>query len=155
MNSHWHEQIQRYANGQASVEEAVALQTAMKNDSELRALYLDYMNLDVALAEAAEVATVPEYGIGRVVPPLRPRPALSTHHWRWLAATAACVALVMLAMPLRHRNPAQTRPDIDAACSSIQEAIARLSVEPPSSFPAWASPTASMLDQLHPSNGDL
>ena len=47
----------------------------------------------------------------------------------------------------RHRNPSRLRPDVAAACSSAQEAIARLSVEPASSLPAWVSPTASMLDQ--------
>ena len=55
MKNNAHEQIQRYMNGQASTEEAAALQTALKNDADLRALYLDYMNLDVALAGAAGV----------------------------------------------------------------------------------------------------
>ena len=55
MKSHWHEQIQRYVNGLASPAEAAALQAALNQDAELRALYLDYMNLDVALSAAAEM----------------------------------------------------------------------------------------------------
>ena len=65
MKNHWHEQIQRYVNGQASAEEAAALQAALNEDAELRALYLDYMNLDVALGAAAEAATIAENGIAR------------------------------------------------------------------------------------------
>jgi hypothetical protein len=147
MNNHWHQQIQRYVNGQAGAEEAAALQAALREDAELRALYLDYMNLDVALDAAAEAATITENGIGGIAtPPRSPAPS-SSHAWRWLAAAAACAALLVFAMLPGHDNPPPTPPDVAAACSSTQEAIARLSVEPRSSFPAWVSPTASMLDQ--------
>ncbi len=146
MKNHWHEQIQRYVNGQAGAEEVAALQAALNEDADLRALYLDYMNLDVALGAAAEAATVTESGIGGITTcPCSPARS-SPHYWRWLAA-AACAAVLVFALRPGHRNPSPTRPDVAAACSVTQEAIARLSVEPPSVFPAWASPTASMLDQ--------
>ena len=147
MKNDWHEQIQRYVNGQASAEEAAALEAALYEDLELRALYLDYMNLDVALGAAAEAASITENGCGGITASPRSLAHSSPHHWRWFAAVAACAALVAFVMVSRHRNPSRTRPDVAAACSSAQEAIARLSVEPPSSFPAWESPTASMLDQ--------
>jgi anti-sigma factor RsiW len=148
MKNHWHEDIQQYLNGQATVEEAAALQAALGEDADLRALYLDYMNLDVALAAAAEAATITDDEIGWITPLPRSPTKTSPHYWRWLAAAAtACAVLVMFAMLPRHRKPPQTRPDVAAACDSAQEAIARLSVEPPSSFPAWASPTAAILDQ--------
>ncbi len=146
MKNHWHEQIQRYVNGQAGAAEAAALQAALNQDAELRALYLDYMNLDVALGAAAEAATIIENGVGGItIFPCSPAHS-SPHYWRWFAAAAACAALLAFAMAPRHRNASRTRPDVAAACSSAQEAIARISVEPPSSFPAWESPTASMLD---------
>ena len=154
MKNHWHEQIQRYVNGQAGTEEAAALQAALNEDADLRALYLDYMNLDVALGAAAEAATVTESEIGGM--PARPCSLArsSPHYWRWLAA-GACAAFVVFALLPGHRIPSRTPPDVAAACTSVQEAIARLSIEPPSSFPAWVSPTASMLDQPRIPKGDL
>jgi hypothetical protein len=147
MKNHWHEQIQRYVNGQASAEEVAALQAALNKDAELRALFLDYMNLDVALGAAAEAATITESGIGGITTfPCSPAQS-SPHYWHWLAAATACAALLVFAILPRHRNPVRMRPDVAAACYSAQEAIARLSVEPTSSIPVWASPTASMLDQ--------
>ena len=53
MNNDWHAQIQCYMNGQAGAEEVAALQAALQADAGLRALYLDYMNLDAALGAAA------------------------------------------------------------------------------------------------------
>ena len=144
MKNHWHEQIQRYVNGQSSAEEAASLQAALNEDAELRALYLDYMNLDVALGAAAEMATITENGTGRMATfPQPPAP----HYWRWLAATAACAALAVLAVLPSHRKTPRAQPDIAAVISSTQIHISRISVEPPSLFPAWASPTASLLDE--------
>jgi hypothetical protein len=148
MKSHWHEQIQRYANGQSSAEEAAALEAALNEDAELRALYLDYMNLDVALSAAAEAATITEIKIGKANSFPRPSARWSSHPWRWVAAAAACAALIVFAMLPRHHDPSPSRPDIAATISSTQGAIARLSVEPPSLFPEWVSVTDSMLDQL-------
>ena len=148
MKHRWHERIQRYLEGQAGAEESAAFQAAMKNDSDLRALYLDYVNLDVALVAVAEVAAIPENVIGGTATLPRSPAQSSRHYWRWIAAIAAAsAALVVMRMLPRHRNASPARPDVVAACSSTQGAIARLSVEPPSVFPAWASPTASMLDQ--------
>ena len=146
MNAHWHEQIQRCMTGDAAPEEIAALQQALKNDAELRALYLDYMNLDVALGAAAEMAASAENEIGRTTAFPQPTARPSPHYWRWLAAAAACAALIVSAMLPKHRDASRARPDIAAIISSTQSAIARLSVEPPSLFPAWASPTASLLD---------
>ena len=146
MNAHWHEQIQRCMTGDATPEEIAALQQTLKDDAELRALYLDYLNLDVALGAAAEAVAITENGIGKTTTFPQPPARLSPHHWRWLAAAAACAALVVFAMLPKPRDASRARPDIAAIISSTQSAIARLSIEPPSLFPAWASPTASLLD---------
>lgn len=69
---------------------------------------------------------------------------------RWLIPTlaAAGVALsLMIAAAITHREPSRPRPDVAAALASSQNSIARLSVETPTLFPAWASPTASILEQ--------
>ena len=145
MKSCWHEAVQRYLDRQSSTEEAAALHEALNRDAELRTLYLDYMNLDAALGSAAAVNT--EIGIDRTVTFPRPAARSSPHYWRWLAATAAGAALVMFAVLPRHRNSSRALLDLAATISSTQNGIARLSVEVPSSLPAWMSPTASMLDQ--------
>jgi len=145
MKLYWHEQIQRYVAGESTQEETIALQQALKDDAELRALYLDYLNLDVALGAAAEVATMTGSEITRmaIYPGASARSIL--HYWRWIAAAAACAALVVLTIFPRHHDSSRARHDFDATISSTQNAIARLSVEPASSLPGWMSPTASML----------
>jgi anti-sigma factor RsiW len=145
VKSHWHEQIQRYINGLASPAEAAALQAALSQDAELRALYLDYMNLDVALSATAETMTFTENGRSSIAPYPQARLLPSPHFWRWGAAAAACAALVALVLLPRYRSASWERQNV-AAISSTQSAIDRLSVEP-SLLPDWASPTASMLAQ--------
>ena len=150
-----HEQIQRYVSGQAGVEEVAALQAALQADAELRALYLDYINLDEALGAAAGAATDRE-GAPGVLDAASSSPAsTSAHYWRWFAvAAAACVVAVMFERLAGLRQASRTRPDIAAACSVTQEAIARLAVKPPPAIPAWASPTDSLLDETPVSKGD-
>jgi hypothetical protein len=155
MSIDWHAQIQRYIDGQASAREAAALQGAMKENSDLRALYLDHMNLDVALGAAAELATTAERGVGRQTAFPRLSAPTSSHPRRWLAATAAGLALVAFSGWLRYRAPSPANTDVITACTVTEEAIARLSAESPAAFPTWVSPTASMLDQPPIPQGDL
>jgi anti-sigma-K factor RskA len=142
MNDPWHEQIQRYLMGQSSAEETAALQATLNADADLRALYLDYMNLDAALDAAADA----ESGTAKRATFLRHPNWLSSRRGRWLAATAAGAALIILAALPTHREHSRERPEIAAAIAATQSAIARLSLEPPTPLPAWMSPTASMLD---------
>jgi anti-sigma factor RsiW len=144
LKSHWHEQIQRYINGLASPSEAAALQAALSQDAELRALYLDYMNLDAALSATAETMTFTENGRNGIATFPGPHLRSSPSSWRWLAAAATCAALIILVLLPGHRTSSRARKDL-AVISSTQSAIERLSVKPPSLFPDWASPTASML----------
>jgi hypothetical protein len=155
MNNAWHAQIQRYMNGQAGAEEVAALQAALQADAGLRALYLDYMNLDAALAAAAGAAPSVELEPGGLdASPLSPAQP-SPHYWRWFAAAAAvCVAAVMVDLLLGQHRSVRSRPDVAAACSLTQEAIARLAVKPPPAIPAWTSPTDSLLEQPPVPKGD-
>ena len=146
MNDHWHEQAQRYVSGQANAKEAAALAGAMNEDAELRALYLDYMNLDATLGALAGVATIPENGTSKTTTFPRTTAQLLPHYWRWVAATAAGAALVMLLLLPRHPDSSRERAIIAATISATQNAVARLSVETTSSLPAWMSPTASLLE---------
>jgi len=148
MKENWHEEIQRYVAGDSTEEETAALQQALKDDAGLRALYLDYLNLEVALGVAAEMAMTSESGVGRIV--IYPQAWPVLRHWRWLAATAvgagaAGAALIVWTILPGHRDSPGRRQDIGAIISSSQNAIARLTFEPASSLPGWMSPTASML----------
>jgi anti-sigma factor RsiW len=146
MKNDWHEQIQRYLSGESSAEEAAALQQALNEDAKLRALYLDYVNLDAALATAAERTILTEKGIEKRAAFPHPRAWRSPQSWRWLAAAAAGLAVVVFSMVSRHRDSSPARPDIAASIASTRSAIARLSVEPAPSFSLRSSSTAFLLD---------
>lgn len=154
MTNQSHDLIQRYVDGQATVEETATVQAEMKHDANLRELYLDYVNLDVALAAAAEAAAIPKSGVGDMAA-VAPMPGRKLPRYgRWFAGAAACASLILCAVLSRILDRPQSRPDVDAACCSTQAAIASLSAEPPS-FPAWMSPTAPLLAPLRPVKGDL
>jgi hypothetical protein len=55
-DNHWHDLIQKHLAGMATQEESTALERALETDSNLRSLYLDYANLDMALGSSAEAA---------------------------------------------------------------------------------------------------
>jgi hypothetical protein len=148
MNSHWHEQIQRHMNVQSSPEESAALCEALRRDADLRALYLDYMNLDAALGAMAEAEATAAFGTGAPAT-LRPaHPRLGWHRWLWLAPSAASAALVILfGVIAEHRAASLSQPDIGELTSSARTAISRLRPAMPPSIPAWMSPTAQLLGE--------
>jgi hypothetical protein len=54
MSENWHDAIQRYMSGSTTREESEGPQEALKDDAEIRLLYLDYLNLELALEAKAE-----------------------------------------------------------------------------------------------------
>lgn len=132
MNKDWHDPIQRHLAGLSSAEETTELQNALKADARLRALFLDYANLDAALGALADAAESPRARHARWLA------------WRPLAAAAACATL--LAGARFYLRPAsRSQPDIAAAFASAEEAIAHLPGPRPAPLPEWMSPTAGML----------
>jgi anti-sigma factor RsiW len=146
MKSHWHEIIQKYFDGQASPEEAAALFDGLNEDAELRALYLDYMNLDMALGPLADAIAVEEPGSNRMTSLHETRPRAPLRLWGWAAAAAGIAALVVFSMLPGAPKHVRTGQDVAAAITSSQNAIARLSFDTASALPAWMSPTASLLE---------
>ena len=138
MKTDWHELIQRHLTGLTTVEEMNQLQAALKTDAKLRALFLDYMNLDVALGALA--------GAADHVRALQEQRTARWLTWRPLAAAAACLALLLSGALLLSRKPLSTRPDLAAAFASTEQAIAHLPAPPLAPLPEWISPTAGMLD---------
>lgn len=90
MNQDWHELIQRYIAGTLPEQESLLLQNALKSDAELRMLYLDYINLDVALESQAESrVAVSEILASHVVAEPGGR-----RRWRFLRPLGVAAALV-------------------------------------------------------------
>jgi len=94
MNHDWHDLIQRYIAGTLKDDEAVALQNALKSDNDLRALYLDYMNLDVALGSHAESRAAVNEILASPIAGETKRPARWLS-WRPLTAAAAGILFGM------------------------------------------------------------
>jgi hypothetical protein len=91
MNHDWHDLIQRYIADTLSDDEALALQNALKSDADLRALYLDYMSLDVALGSHAESrAAVNEI----LASPMAGETSRSARWLSWRPITAAAAGIV-------------------------------------------------------------
>jgi hypothetical protein len=138
MNPAWHDIIQRHIAFTTTAEEAIGLEAALTADAGLRTLYLDYMNLDVALGALAGAAD-------RVHAPQEQRTARWLT-WRPLAAAAACVALLLSGALLFSRKPLGPQLDLAATFASTEQAIAHLPAPPLTPLPEWMSPTAAMLD---------
>jgi len=145
-NAHWHLQIQRCMAGDATPEEIAALQQALMDDAELRVLYLDYLNLDMALGMTTEATAIagnepagprrfhnPPPGGQRTtgVGSLRPRPV------RLWSCLRCCRGIGTIRGRARTSRPSSL-PRKAPPCG--------FSIEPPSLFPEWASPTASLLE---------
>jgi ferric-dicitrate binding protein FerR (iron transport regulator) len=88
-NDDWDDLIQRHLAGIATMEESARLEQALEGDAKLRALYLDYANLDLALEATAKADTaLQEAQLSPVATP-------SFNRWSWLSLGAIAAALVM------------------------------------------------------------
>ena len=103
------ELIQRYADGHASGDETLELQSALSKDPELRRVYLDYVHLDSALAAIAADRVVAREGAEISFPATRaPEPGLAemgsrSASARWFPLAAAIIVLgAILAIWSRH-----------------------------------------------------
>ena len=103
MNHDWHDLIQGYIAGTLTDDEALALQTALKSDKDLRALYLDYMNLDVALGSHTESRAAVNEMLASPIVGQKNRPTRWLS-WRPLAAAAAFVFSAALLWQMSDRE---------------------------------------------------
>jgi hypothetical protein len=95
MNPDSHDLIQRHMAELLTDDEAAVLQTRLKADTDLRRLYLHYMNLDVALeAQAGSRGRV--INLLRASPLTENKPAGRWLSWRPLTAAAAGIVFGML-----------------------------------------------------------
>jgi hypothetical protein len=92
MNPDSHDLIQRHMAGLLTDDEGADLQTRLKADTDLRRLYLHYMNLDVALeAQAGSRDQVND--LLRAAPLTENKPSGRWYSWRPLTAAAAGIAI--------------------------------------------------------------
>ncbi len=108
MNTDWHDLIQRNMAGLLDEDEATTLQNGLKNDAELRRLYLHYMNLDVALeAHAGSQATINEM----LVAPFRSEAKrwTSGRLWRPFAWSAVAAVVALMGFVFLKPEPARVR----------------------------------------------
>jgi len=83
-----HDWLRQYADGTASAETTVQLERALREDAEFRKLFLEYLNVDLALSTgAANVESAPEAKVVQFPKPTR----------RVVMAWAAAAAVVLLA----------------------------------------------------------
>jgi hypothetical protein len=94
MNPDSHDLIQRHMAGLLTDDEAAVLQTHLKADTDMRRLYLHYMNLDVAL-EAQARSRDRVIDLLRAAPPTENKPAGRWFSWRPLTAAAAGIVFGM------------------------------------------------------------
>ncbi len=94
MNPDSHDLIQRHMAGLLTDDEAAVLQNRLKADTDLRRLYLHYMNLDVAL-EAQAGSRDRVIDLLRAAPLTENKPAGRWYSWRPLTAAAAGIAIGM------------------------------------------------------------
>jgi anti-sigma factor RsiW len=137
-----------YLDGTISDVDFAELQSLLRESAEARRTLRALATVDAKLQELAGLSERTMELLGTPPPPpSRARSHYDLLAWSSLAAAAACVALALTGMLLTRDKSSRPRPDVAAAISSTQEAIARLSIDLPPLFPAWASATASMLDQ--------
>ena len=96
MSTDSHDLIQRHMAGLLTEDEAGVLQTRLKSDTDLRRLYLHYMNLDVAL-EAQAGSRDRAIDLLRAAPLTENKPAGRWLSWRPLAAAAAGIVMTSVA----------------------------------------------------------
>ncbi len=147
MSDQRHESIQRFFSGQSNPDETAELCGALRADPEMRALYLDYMNLDAALSAMADLEAAAERGAALSTADLRSTDRPSVRYWRWITAAAACLAVATLVVFNRQHDRPPAQFDIATVAASTRDAISRLPDEVPPVLPEWISPTASLLDQ--------
>lgn len=138
MNADTFDLLQRTVDGRVTPEEFAVFEQLLASDQQLRAVYLDLVNLDTALHAAAvranESVTIVQ----------RTPSSISRSRSLTLAAVGAVLATVVLVTPSTHRVAARGSK-IEALCAAVRHSPALTMAESPL-FPAWMSPTATFLD---------
>jgi anti-sigma factor RsiW len=136
-----------HLNGTLSDADFGKLQALLRTSAEARRTLRALATVDAKLQALGSLSA--RTSQKRATSPLVPSSGRSRYQlptWSPLAAAAAGLALALTGALFLHDRPTRSRPDVAAVISSAQNEIARLSISPPASFPAWASPTASLLE---------
>lgn len=117
----WLDRIARYAEGSLSLDELKPLEVALRTDAAVRRLFLEYLNLDSALAESGALPDHEFAGMSDqpVAAPAARKPPTRRRRWAKVAAgglaLAATVLLVVLLQPVPEVRAEQTLRDAEQA----------------------------------------
>ena len=92
-NTDWNQLIQKHLAGMASEEETARLEHTLESDPDLRRLYLDYSNLDMALEASAEAAKALQEA--QVLPKAAPNGNFSSLWFSWRPLSSAVAGIVL------------------------------------------------------------
>ncbi|MFN0079293.1 MAG: hypothetical protein ACKVY0_22740 [Prosthecobacter sp.] len=139
MNPDSHDLLQRHMAGLLTDDEAAVLQTRLKADTDLRRLYLHYMNLDVAL-EAQAGSRDRVIDLLRSAPLMESKPASRWHFWRPLTAAAAGLVfgLFSASMVWAYALPMAGRA-VERTVSVLTEGFERADLTASRGFPRQAN----------------
>lgn len=138
MNPDSHDLIQRHMAGLLTEDEAAVLQTRLKADTELRRLYLHYMNLDVAL-EAQAGSRDRVIDLLRAAPLTENKPAGRWFAWRPLTAAAAGIVFGMFCTSVVFGYVAQSRArSVTVLAEGFEDAEMPLDRDLPRRTGAWS-----------------
>ena len=123
-----------------------SLQALLRASAEARRTLRALATVDAKLQALGSLYQLPTQ---LAVPPApsRARPLYQWLGWSSMAAAAVGLALALIGTPFTQVKPSPSRADLATEIRSSRSAIGRLSLKPSSLFPAWASPTAALLDQ--------
>lgn len=149
MNPDSHDLIQRHMAGLLTEDEAAVLQTRLKADTDLRRLYLHYMNLDVAL-EAQAGSRDRVIDLLRAAPMAENKPAGRWLAWRPLAAAAAGLVLGMFCTSVvfgyvAPHPAAKEKQLFPLRHGDFEQSGGALPANPPASFNMWSGDGAEVV----------
>jgi ferric-dicitrate binding protein FerR (iron transport regulator) len=133
VNEFWHESIQRHLSDLQSGPEWQEFQDRLKSDPAFRRLYLDYVNLDVALGSTAIVhafaESSPVYPALLPASPVRAFSAVRRPWPRFAAAACAMFALACLWLSVARQAPRATLLTTRGAVEFVSGKASRTAIE--------------------------
>ncbi len=131
--------VQRYVAGECSPEESAFLEKSLETDPELRADYLDYLNMEVALSA---MAAAPPSAARETPAEITPLPVAQPGWLRWrpLASAAAGLVAGLLSAPsvFGYVTPLLFKP-IHIVLESFESIVATKPIGVPDAPNVWTS----------------
>lgn len=147
-NDNWHELIQKHLAGLANPEESAKLEQSLESDAKLRALYLDYANLDMALESSAKAETVLQEA--QLLSERSPILKSDWFSWRPLTSAAAGIMIGVLTSSMVWaysglKIPHVSRIAIPLVDPGFEELVTPIPATVPRSLDSWNGDTSHVV----------